>query len=254
MKRAALFFMYDKQGIVDRYVLELLKDIKTNVDKLVIIVNGSLNDEGVKAFDKISDKVIYRENKGFDVYAYRCGLSYLRSKDINVWDEVVMFNFTNFGSVYPFSEAFDKMDEIDVDFWGLTMHHGMKEDPYCRCRYGCIPEHIQSSFIAVRRSLFSEDEFWDYWDNMPAIDDYVDAIVNHEAVFTKYFLDMGYRYASYVDTSDLKDIHPYPLMMMPKFLIEERRCPVLKERHFLIITNEFLDVSTVVRQKSFMII
>ncbi len=243
MNRAALFFMYDKQGIVDRYVLELLKDIKANVDRLIIIVNGSLNTEGEEAFAKISDKVIYRENKGFDVYAYRCGLSYLRSNDINVWDEVVMFNFTNFGPVYPFSEVFDKMDKSDVDFWGLTMHHGMKEDPYCRCRYGCIPEHIQSSFIAVRRSLLSKAEFWNYWDNMPAIDDYIDAVSNHEAVFTKYFSDMGYRYCAYVDTSDLKDIHPYPLMMMPKALIAERRCPVFKRKTFFNYYEEFLDVS-----------
>ena len=40
MKRAALFFMYDKQGVVDRYVINLLCDMKNNSDTLIVVVNG----------------------------------------------------------------------------------------------------------------------------------------------------------------------------------------------------------------------
>lgn len=243
MKRVALFFMYDKYGVVDNYIVYLLQDIKNNVDELVTIVNGSLNEQGIETLGKLSDKVIYRSNTGFDVFAYKCGLDYLRENDIGKWDEIVMFNFTNFGPVYPFAEVFDKMDEEKVDFWGLTLHYGMKTDPYHRCKYGYIPEHIQSSFIAVRKNLFMNEVFWNYWDKMPVIKDYVDAIVNHEAVFTKYFSDKGYTYKAYVYTDDLKDIHPYPLMTMPVELISNRKCPVFKRKTFFNYYDELLDVS-----------
>lgn len=249
MKRAALFFMYDKQGVVDRYILELLRDIRGNVDSLVVVVNGTLLKEGADALSCLAEKVIFRDNTGFDVYAYKCGLEYLRQNDIAQWDEIVMFNFTNFGPVYPFRETFESMDGRTVDFWGLTMHHGMKDDPYHRCRYNCIPEHIQSSFIAVRKSLFLSDDFLTYWDEMPKINDYIDAIVNHEAVFTKHFSDKGYSYDVYVDTSAWKDIHPYPLMMMPVRLIAEKRCPVFKRKTFYNYYEEFLDVSTGVQAR-----
>ncbi|MCI5848416.1 MAG: rhamnan synthesis F family protein [Lachnoclostridium sp.] len=249
MKRAALFFMYDKQGVVDRYVINLLCDMKNNSDTLIVVVNGELTKQGRDMIAQYADKLIFRENKGFDVCAYKCGIEYLTNNDLSKWDELVMFNFTSFGPVYPFKEMFDDMDKRNVDFWGITMHYGMETDPYHRCRYKCIPEHIQSSFIAVRRNMLLSEDFKNYWNKMPEIKDYIDAIVNHEAVFTKHFTDLGYKADVYVDTSDLKDIHPYPLMLMPLELIKNRKCPVFKRKTFFNYYDEFLDVSTGVQGK-----
>ncbi len=243
MKRAAIFFFYDKEGIVDSYIDNLLKDIKNNVDFLVAVVNGKLQQEGKQDLKKHADVVLQRENKGFDVEAYKHGIEYLNNETENKWDEVVMFNFTCFGPVYPFVEMFNNMSEKKLDFWGITKHYGMDEDPYHRCRYGCIPEHIQSSFIVVRKSLYNSKDFKKYWENMTAITDYVDAIVNHEAVFTKHFNDLGYKSDVYVQTDDLKNIHPYPLMMMPLELIKNRKCPIFKRKTFYNYYDEYLDVS-----------
>ena len=50
-KRLGIYFFYDKQGIVDRFVPYFLDDLCKNLTKLIIICNGKLNDEGkVKNF------------------------------------------------------------------------------------------------------------------------------------------------------------------------------------------------------------
>ena len=74
MKRIAIYFFYDKNGVVDKYVNYFLEDLKKNIEELVIVCNGKLNSEGRKEFLKFTDKLIVRENKGFDVWAYKEGL------------------------------------------------------------------------------------------------------------------------------------------------------------------------------------
>ena len=46
MKRLSIFFFYDAQGIVDRYVDHFLCDLKKNSDHLLAVCNGLLTDEG----------------------------------------------------------------------------------------------------------------------------------------------------------------------------------------------------------------
>ena len=55
MKRIAIYFFYDKNGVVDKYVNYFLEDLKKNIEELVIVCNGKLNSEGRKEFLKFTD-------------------------------------------------------------------------------------------------------------------------------------------------------------------------------------------------------
>ena len=46
MKRVAIYFFYDKNGIVDKYVNYFLEDLKKNLDRLIIVCNGKLTSKG----------------------------------------------------------------------------------------------------------------------------------------------------------------------------------------------------------------
>lgn len=105
-----------------------------------------------------------------------------------------MLNSTIMGPVFPFCETFKKMDQrSDIDFWGITKFFKYKPDPLYNISYGYIPDHIQSHFIAVRKSMFESVHFKSYWENMPMINSYIDAVGKHEAIFTKKFSDLGYK-------------------------------------------------------------
>ena len=76
IRRLGIFFFYDKDGIVDDYVPHLLEDVKKNVSELLIVCNGNLTLEGKGKFARITSQILVRENKGYDVWAYKVGLEY----------------------------------------------------------------------------------------------------------------------------------------------------------------------------------
>jgi rhamnosyltransferase len=238
-KRAAIYFIYDKDGIVDDYIVYQLNDLRENIHYLLVVINGTLTAEGKEKLTPIANGILVRENKGFDVWAYKVGLEYIGWDTLAGYDELLFMNFTCFGPLYPFKEAFDAMNKRDVDFWGLTKYHYMKSNPL-DIEYGYTPEHIQSHFICVRKSMFSDHSFKEYWDSRPMIVRYEDAIGKHEAIFTKKFEDMGFKSDVYVNTEDLREYTNYPLMCMPLTLIKDRRCPIFKRKSFTNFYEELL--------------
>lgn len=238
IKRLVIYFFYDKDGVVDRYVPYMLEDILKNCSELFVVVNGKLTPEGRKIFTSLTPNLLVRENKGFDVWAYKTAMESYGWDKLAEFDEVVLMNFTLYGPLYPLSEMFSEMNSRDLDFWGITKHHGFPFDPFGTIPDGFIPEHIQSSFICIRKNMLSSPEFHKYWDNMPEVKSYGDAVGKHEAIFTYTFNNYGFVSDVYVHTDDLKEVTHYPLMLKARELIENRRCPVFKRKSF---TNEYYE-------------
>lgn len=73
-----------------------------------------------------------RENKGFDVWAYKEAMEHIGWEEIKDIDELIMFNYTLMGPVYEqdLDRMFKTMDAKNVDFWGLTLYHGVPFDPW----------------------------------------------------------------------------------------------------------------------------
>ena len=113
IKRLVIYFFYDKDGIVDRYVPYMLEDMKKNCSELFVVCNGKLTVEGRAVLEAITPNVYVRENKGFDVWAYKAAMEQYGWKKLEKFDEVVLMNFTFYGPLYPFSEVFSEMNERD---------------------------------------------------------------------------------------------------------------------------------------------
>jgi len=234
-----IYFFYDRDGIVDDYNIYLLKDLRENLDKLLVVCNGELTPAGKVRFESVADEVLVRENRGFDVWAYKAGMAHYGWEQLAQYDEVVLLNFTHYGPVYPFREMFEKMNLREADFWGIVMRYGFPHDPYNKCKYGYIPDHVPSAFMVIRRNMISSPAFRQYWDTMREINSYEDSICYHEAIFTIDFAAQGFKYALYIDADDLKEYWDYPLMLYPLELVKNRRCPLFKRRSFFNIYEEF---------------
>ena len=241
MKRVAIYFFYDKDGVVDRYVNYFLEDFKKNLDRLIVVCNGKLTPEGRQEFSKYTNEIIVRENKGFDVWAYKEGIEYIGWDNLKNYDELIMLNMTIMGPVYSFKEMFDEMDSRkELDFWGITKFHKFPVDPWGLIKYGYIPEHIQSHFIAVRKPMLTSYEFRQHWEKMRMINTYFESVSYHESIFTKKFNDKGFKSDSYINSDDLKDFTDHPIIDYPKKIIEEKRCPIFKRRSFFNPYDDFL--------------
>lgn len=226
MKRLALFFFFDEYGCVDEYISYMLTDLKKNVEKILVVVNGSVNEKGEKVFRSLADDLLIRENVGYDVWAYKAGIEYIGYESLQTYDEFIMMNYTNFGPIFPFQEMFMEMERNEsIDFWGLSMSWGNKKD---------IPEHIQSHFIVVRKSVLESKYFRDYWEKVPKITCFEDALYKHEFVFTKYFAEKGFTWTVYLNIDEYADEIANPLLAYPYIMIKEKRTPLIKRKSFFL--------------------
>lgn len=228
LRRLAIFAYFDAQGEVDDYVPYLLRAVGEFCAKQVIVVNGALTDRARAVLNECCDELIQRPNEGFDITAYKEG--FLR-ENTGQYDEVLFYNQTIFGPVCPLDEMFSRMEQADVDFWGLTRHKGAKAASWDDTVP--IPPHIQSFFFAVRGKMLHSEEFLRYWQELPVIGSYWEAVEKHEIRFTKHFAALGYRWDVAVHTEDLESLNDYPLMGMPVELLEKRGCPFFKRKNFM---------------------
>lgn len=240
--RFLVYFFYDKDGIVDDYIDYMLQNMSKCVRDILIISNGKISEEGKKVFSKYSDTVIERENKGFDVGAYKDALSIATWEKLSSYDEIILMNYTIMGPVYPLQEMFDSMDERDIDYWGPTISHKTDFDPFGTVPFGYLPDHIQTHFLAIRKSLLVSKEFRDYWRKMPFIESYQQSVGRHEAFFTKHFADMGYKWDVYANSEEYRDLTFQPCLTMATEMIRDKKLPFFKRRSFMqdytVILNE----------------
>lgn len=227
-RRVALYMFFNPRGEVPEYVPYKLARLREHVERIIVVCNGVLLPEGRDALERVADLVHVRENEGFDVHAYREGLlSLIGWKELAAYDELLLANYTFYGPIFPFGEMFDAMDARELDFWGITAFSG--PTPNFFTGEGLMPSHIQSHFIAVRRRLFTSQQFRDYWEQMPPIRSYVDSVLKHEARFTEHFEQLGFKSAVYCDPAR------YPVAQAAYEAVDlliEDRCPILKRKAF----------------------
>ena len=230
--RCFIVLYFDKDGLVDRYMTNMLKSIREDAAYILTVVNGFLTKEAGEMLAACSDKVLYRPNAGFDVAGYREGIFDLGFQKLSEYDELVLMNYTFFGPLRPFTEMFEEMNVRDLDFWGITEHYKLTVDPYGVISYGYLPEHLNSHFFALRRDFFMSYPYRDFMINMKNPDSYVDSIAGYEAIFTKYFEDLGFTWEAYVDSAEFEEYSHQPFAYHAAELIRDKKCPILKRRNF----------------------
>ena len=84
-RRLGIFFFYDPDGIVDRYVDYFVNEYKKCFEKLVVVCNGVLSESGRAVFEKYTSYIIVRENKGLDVWAYKTAFDTIGWKELEIY-------------------------------------------------------------------------------------------------------------------------------------------------------------------------
>jgi rhamnosyltransferase len=232
VSRAAIYVIYDKHGVIDDYILYQLTDIKRNLSFLLVVATGFLSQDGYKKLEPLADHVIVRENKGFDVEAWKHGLEYVGWQIVSQYDELLLMNDSCFGPLFPFKTVFDEMNSRDVDFWSLNGCPLRPARDWKPPRYGFIPAHLCSNFICLRKTILQSSHFRAYWNALPPIKSFKDAVVKHEFLFTKHFEDRGFISGKFVAEDDLYELTDYPLILMAKELVANRNCPIFKKKSF----------------------
>lgn len=217
--RLCIFSFFDKDGYVDDYVAYLLDEISSSVKRIIIVVNGELDERGMKLLKQYTEDLYLRENKGFDAGAYKYILCQKLSEDeIRTYDEIVFCNDTFYGPFIPLSNIIESMKDRECDFWGLNGY------------FDWVYPHMQSYFLVFRKSIIEKGLLKEYFSNN--IDgDTLD--INHvycqfeNGLFDYLVRQKGMRCAKYVKDNRNYDLYKYSYAYLKEF-----QFPLVKKKVF----------------------
>lgn len=198
-KRLCIYFFYDKEGVVDDYVIYYLQKIRERYNEICVVVNGLLSEDSEKALHNITNRLIVRDNEGFDAWAYKealesYGYEYIREN----FDEVLLNNFTVFGPIGgSFLPMFEKMDSRVCDFWGHCRYYPA---PNQRVKNFPVPEHLMSYFIVFRKTILITSALQDYFNSLAPIVSYDEARLHHEFRLARFFETRGFISDAYISS------------------------------------------------------
>lgn len=244
-KRLGVFIFYDRDSIIDDYVIYMLDSLNQAVDNILFISNSKLDNDELKKIDKYNIDINIRDNIGLDAGAFKYAYDKYGRDYFNQYDEVILLNDTFFGPFKPFKDIINSMNDKDIDFWGLTANYD-SEDGTGAAIDGYIHSHIQTYFVAYRKSVVSSDFFNNYWTSYKIAknNSFTTVVNNHESYFTYRLEQAGFIWDTYIDLSHYKkedykfnyNIYGYSSYT----LLNNYNCPFIKRKNFAFYKQEAL--------------
>lgn len=231
-----IYFFFDKDGIVDDYVLYYLSEMKKNHQEICFVANGKIKPKCYKKVKKIADKIIVRDNIGFDAGAYREAIESYGYDKIGEYDELILDNFTIFGPVYSVEKMFSKMNEVDCDFWGISRYLAMDGQKFDNVD---MVDHLQSYFLVFRKRILKSETFKKYWKTMILPSNYMEAVKFHELRCTQYFEKLGYCAGEFIPNNVYGKKAANIAMYRAYSNLVTYQCPFIKRKIFSVKNKKF---------------
>lgn len=151
LNRLAVFSHFDKNFVVQDYVFFYLSELsKLNID-IIFVSDCDIEDEYLNKLSKYVIHSITGRHNEYDFGSYKRGFLFARENlDLNKYDELLFINDSCYAPLFPIKNMFDKMSNLNVDFWGVTSNFNS---------YLSNISHIQSYFIAFKKQVFLSDLF-----------------------------------------------------------------------------------------------
>lgn len=239
MKRLAILAIYSKEGKVYDYIEYLVKELKKEVQAFYVVCNGMLRIEEQEKIKQYIDDIFFRTNEGYDAAALKQTMDeYLGWEKIYEFDELVLLNDSFFGPFIPFADIFCNMSNRECDFWAFTSNQESNT------LMGDVPFHLQSYFLVIRDRMLRHKSFRKFWENLPKIETYKQAVLNYELRLTEYFIHEGFVGSTYVDdkcfNSEVFSERYVYAMLEPYALVVHKGCPVVKKNAFYLTENRYI--------------
>ena len=222
-KNTTIFAAYSDDGVISDYVTSYLRRLKEISPNIIYVTDNPISKKEIRKLKPYVNHVIAYKHGEYDWGSYKRGFEFLKKNvaiDKNANSPFVILANDSTIAVKPsFKPILKDMMEKDVDFYGITAN---KDGTY----------HIQSYFMVFSPKVYGSDEFSQYLNGVKKQRDGMAVAYTYEVPFTKYFEELGFRHATYIDYEslsylELNDKHCYPLTMLSK-----HNLPLLKMRTF----------------------
>ncbi len=196
--RGLIYVHYDKDNEIKESDIKTLECYSSISDSIIFVSNSNLIESELHKVKNLVDKIIIRNNKGYDFGAWSEAL--LQNKEELVkFDELILLNNSCFEPLFDIKEMFGKMEHRDLDFWGNTIFPFTPDGTYIGEDH--IDEHLQSYFMVFNKNVLKSDVFWEFWENLPECNEFIEVVAKCESKFTKKLSDAGFKYEPYIKES-----------------------------------------------------
>jgi rhamnosyltransferase len=165
-----------------------------------------LNDHQKSRLSGICGSLLIRENKGFDFGAWKDVILQEGWGNLVNYDSVTLMNDSCFGPLYDMENIYNRMEQGNMDFWGLTDY---KTSEYgMPVTNGPIPYHIQSYFMCFNNSVIRAEIFKNFWETV-CYEEHVDDIIQkYETCLTSILLKEGYKCQAFLEFDNKVEVDP----------------------------------------------
>lgn len=175
-RRIAILVQFDPAGSVPAHVRLHLEGLRPVVDRLILVSNSPIDPAALSGANELCDKVMVRENIGWDFAAWRDAMA---AEDLTAFDRVILTNSSVIGPLYPLGPIFEDMEAQDPDIWGMvaSRNKGL---------------HLQSYFLSVSKNV-TKSEHWDnFWTSVRNYNDKNKVIRSYEVGFSQAMISAGF--------------------------------------------------------------
>lgn len=211
MKRTCVFASYDKEGIINSYVISFLKYLREVADEIIFVSDCSFS---LKELNKIRNYVSYSlcEPHGeYDFGSYKRGIQYLLEKEKGTikTDELILCNDSCF-CINSLDNVFKSMSENKCDFWSMTSSNTPKR-------------HLQSFFLVIRKNMINSECFLSFLNNIKKQRTVLDIINCYEVPFLSEMESSGFKGDSFIlTTEDNPTFFPITLINQGSPLVKKK--------------------------------
>lgn len=245
-QRIAIFAHYDKDNIIDDYVIFYLNRLKEVAQKIIFVSACSLIQDEQSKISSIVDKIIAEKHDEYDFGSYKRGFLFAIENNWTDVEEYIFANDSCYGPFYSLKKVFSEMETRNCDFWGIIQNYfGFIK---CKNQYNfCVKPHIQSYFMVFKKQVFQSSLFIDFVRSIKKEDSKKNVILNYEIGLSELLYNAGFTSDSFV--KDFREDFS-PFLYNWQSLILNSKMPFLKcsiprmKYQNIVLSDEFKEVIT----------
>ncbi len=184
MKRIAFFAHYDRDGIIDDYVVYYLRGLQHVASRVLFVSDCELKPGEAAKLDGLAELVFAGRHGEYDFGSWKRCFEHL-DYDLSGWDELVIANDSCYAPVFPFEHAFTQMSTENCDFWSPSASEANKG-----------LDHLSSYFLVIRKPILADRAFLAFWTAIKPQPNANMVVQHYEKGLTQLLLRRGYSWSS----------------------------------------------------------
>lgn len=188
-KKLCLFSHFDKDDIIDKYVIFAIKELyKLDYEIVFITTSEKIKNSELQKIAKYLKLAIVKKNIGYDFIAWKTGLSLV--PEYKKYETILHMNDSIFFPLHHPKKMFDTMKYKKVDFWGINDR--LSTDNF-----------IHSFFWVFNKRIIKSKFYQDYWNNCKTTINKLQLVRNYEMSFTPLLKQKGFKTSTYINIEDV---------------------------------------------------